>query len=263
MARFYPLFSGSSGNCTYFGTASEGILIDCGMSCRQITLSLQEAQIRPEAIRAVFITHEHIDHIRGLRVFAKKYGCMVYASPGTLRQLLLTGHLDGVARFDEIGADGVQTDHLSILPFRTSHDAAESVGYRVAFSDGRVACVATDTGVVTPEIKTGIEKADLILLESNHDPGMLRTGPYPPPLKARIASALGHLSNDACAETAVSLMENGTTRFILGHLSRENNLPELARKTTLAALTAAGGTEGSDFLLSVAPPRSEGSVTIF
>lgn len=263
MARFYPLFSGSSGNCSYFGTASEGVLIDCGMSAKQIILSLQQAGIRPEGIRNIFITHEHIDHIRGVRVFAKKFGCTVYASPGTLRQLLLDGHLDGVTHFDEINEQGVETDHLKITPFHTSHDAADSVGYRIAFSDGRVACVATDTGMITPEIRKGIEKTDFILLESNHDPDMLRTGSYPPPQKARIASNIGHLSNAVCAQTAVSLMQDGTTRFVLGHLSRENNTPDLARQTTLSALTCAGGTEGMDFLLSVAPPRSSGGITIF
>lgn len=263
MARFYPLFSGSSGNSTYMGTATEGILIDCGMSAKQLNLALEEAEIAPHTIRAVFITHEHIDHIRGLRVFAKKYGCPVYASPGTLKQLLQMGQLDGVTDYRPIGEAGVELQTMRITSFPTSHDAAESVGYRIEFADGRAACVATDTGMITPAILQGLRGADLVLLESNHDPRMLRYGPYPAPLKARIASELGHLSNTDCAAAAVHLLENGTARFVLGHLSRENNTPETAREATLAALTADGGAEGMDFLLQVAAPRGDGKLMVF
>ncbi|MBR1810225.1 MAG: MBL fold metallo-hydrolase [Clostridia bacterium] len=262
MARFCTLFSGSSGNSTYMGTASEGILIDTGMSAKQITTALDAVGMTPASIKAIFITHEHIDHIKGLRVFAARNHIKVYATGGTLHFLENNGHLLGVDAYDAITPDGIALNTMQITPFRTSHDAAESVGYRVEFSDGRVAAVATDTGIATPEFLNGIRGTDLVLLESNHDLRMLRYGPYPEPLKRRILSRLGHLSNVDCAAVATNLMETGTTRFVLGHLSRTNNTPEAARETTLTSLTAVGGAEGMDFLLSVAPV-SGGSLTVF
>lgn len=263
MARFYPIFSGSSGNSTYFGTANEGILIDAGMSAKQLTLELARAEIPLCSIKAIFITHEHIDHIRGVRVFAAKNDIKVYASPGTLNRMLLDGALDKVREYETVTPQGVALDSMKITPFHTSHDAAESVGYRIEFADGRIAAVATDTGTVTQEVLHGVRKADLVLLESNHDPRMLQYGPYPAPLKRRIASDLGHLSNEDCAATALHLMENGTTRFFLGHLSRENNTPETARHATQTRLCSAGAAEGMDFLLEIAAPRGNGKITKF
>ncbi|MBQ6164509.1 MAG: MBL fold metallo-hydrolase [Clostridia bacterium] len=262
MARFAPLFSGSSGNSTFFGSATEGILIDAGMNAKQLTLALDRVGVDPKTLRGIFITHEHSDHISGLRVFASKNGLPVWATKGTINYLEKHGHLTGVGETEILPADGVSFDTMRITPFRTSHDAAESVGYRVEFADGRIAALATDTGIATPEVLHGVRGADLVLLESNHDVRMLRNGPYPYPLQQRILSRLGHLSNTDCAAVAVNLLEHGTTRFILGHLSRQNNTPEEARRVTLNALTGEGGEEGEDFLLSVAPPAG-GEMTVF
>ena len=140
---------------------------------------------------------------------------------------------------------------LFVRPFRTSHDAAESCGYSVVTSDSRRISVCTDTGVITPEIMSAISGSDLCMIESNHDIGMLETGPYPYYLKRRILSSRGHLSNDTCAKTACELIKSGTTRFMLGHLSRENNIPLLARQTTESALSLQGAKNGRDYLLEV------------
>ncbi len=262
MARFATLFSGSSGNSTYLGSADEGILIDAGMNAKQLTLALDRIGVSPADLRGLFITHEHADHIKGVRVFASKYGIPVWATRGTLNYLEKTGNLDGVAQAQVLPPEGVQFDTMRVSCFRTSHDAAESVGYRVEFADGRVAATATDTGVATPEVLQGVRGADAILLESNHDVRMLRCGPYPYYLQKRILSRLGHLSNADCAAVAVDLLERGTTRFVLGHLSRTNNTPEEARRVTLEALRNAGGEENSDFLLSVAAPAG-GEMMVF
>ncbi|MBQ6019404.1 MAG: MBL fold metallo-hydrolase [Clostridia bacterium] len=262
MARFAPLFSGSSGNSTFFGSATEGILIDAGKNAKQLTLALDRIGVDPGSLRGVFVTHEHSDHIAGLRVFASRYGLPVYATRGTLNYLEKHGHLDSVGRAELLPAEGVSFDTMKISAFRTSHDAAESVGYRVEFADGRVAALATDTGIATQEVLQGVRGADLTLLESNHDVRMLRNGPYPYHLQQRILSRLGHLSNTDCAAVAVWLLERGTTRFVLGHLSKQNNTPEEARRVTLAALTGEGGAEGEDFLLSVASPDG-GEMTVF
>lgn len=262
MARFAPLFSGSSGNSTFFGSADEGVLIDAGMSAKQITLALERIGVSPASLRGLFITHEHSDHIKGVRVFASKYGIPLWATKGTLNYLEKYGHLDGVAQAEILPAEGVCFDTMKVTAFRTCHDAAESVGYRIEFSDGRVAALATDTGVATPEVLQGVRGADAILLESNHDVRMLRNGPYPYHLQQRILSRLGHLSNADCAAVAENLLQHGTTRFVLGHLSRQNNTPEEARRVTLNALTEAGGAENEDFLLSVAPPAG-GELTVF
>ena len=145
---------------------------------------------------------------------------------------------------------------MFIRPFRTSHDCAESVGYTVETPDNRKLSVLTDTGYVSDEMYNAVSGSDLILAESNHDIGMLRNGPYNYNLKRRILSDKGHLSNAACAELVTKLVGEGTTRLILGHLSKENNLPSLAFETTRSAMSMAGARENIDYLLSVAGDRN-------
>ena len=152
---------------------------------------------------------------------------------------------------------------MEIRPFATSHDSLSSFGYAVNLPDGRRISVATDLGYVSDEVHQAIHGSDLVLLESNYDEAMLRCGPYPYPLKRRIASDSGHLSNDSSALEARTLVDSGTTRLVLGHLSKENNHPELARETVRSVLTRAGLAEGGDYLLSVAPRTEPGPMMIF
>lgn len=252
MARFCSLFSSSSGNCTYIGSSQGGILIDVGVSAKKTADALKEIGVDPSSIAAVFVTHEHADHINGVRVFAERHGIKVYSSEGTLKGMEQAGVITAKVKADVIPKNGMEAGGMFIRPFRTPHDSLESTGYTVVTPDGKRLAVATDIGKITDTIMDAIYGCDLVLLESNHDVGMLKNGPYPFFLKERILSNHGHLSNESCAETAVKLMESGTTRFVLGHLSKENNIPALAYETTRAAMRMAGATENVDYLLSVA-----------
>ena len=252
MAKFCSLYSSSSGNSTYIGTSQGGILIDVGVSAKKTADALKNIGVDPDSISAIFITHEHNDHINGVRVFAERHGTKVYASGGTLSGMEDAGAITSKMHVGIIPYEGMESGGMFIRPFRTPHDSRESTGYSIVTPDGKRLAVATDIGEVTDAIMDSVYGCDLILLESNHDVGMLKNGPYPFFLKERILSKFGHLSNESCAETAVRLMESGTTRFVLGHLSKENNIPALAFETTRAAMRMAGAVENIDYLLSVA-----------
>ena len=252
MAKFCSLFSSSDGNCTYIGCSQGGILIDVGVSAKRTEQALLNIGVDPSSLSAIFVTHEHNDHIKGIRVFAERYGIKVYASAGTLAGMEELNAVTSKTKTDVIPDCGIEAGGMFVRTFRTPHDSRESTGYSIVTPDAKRIAVATDIGMITEEIMTAVYGSDLILLESNHDIGMLQNGPYPFFLKQRILSDHGHLSNENCAKTAVKLMESGTTRFVLGHLSKENNMPSLAYETTHAAMTMAGATENIDYLLSVA-----------
>ncbi len=252
MARFCPLYSSSSGNCTYIGSSQGGILIDAGVSAKRTEAALAEIGVDPKSIGAIFITHEHSDHVSGVRVFASRYGIKVYATAGTLDAMEKSGAVNAKNETSVIPYSGIEAASMLVRPFRTSHDARESCGYTVITPDSKRISVCTDLGVVTDEVLRAVSGSDLILLESNHDVNMLRNGSYPYITKRRILSDIGHLSNVTCADTAVKLLESGTTRFFLGHLSRENNFPELAYETTKAAMSMAGACENVDYILKIA-----------
>ena len=261
MARFCSLFSSSSGNCSYIGSAGAGILIDAGVSAKRIETALIRREIDPACICAVFVTHEHRDHVAGLRVLAKRYGYRIYGTAGTLTAVAEAGMADAAPLTPLTGT--VCEGGMEIIPFATSHDSAESCGYRIHTADGRTVAVATDTGVLTDTIRAAVTGCDLVLIESNHDVRMLQCGPYPYSLKQRILSPRGHLSNEVCAATLPGLVATGTTRLVLGHLSKENNRPELAALCATQALDEAGMRQGIDYLLSVAEPESTKGVTLF
>ena len=252
MARFSSLFSSSSGNCTFIGSGTGGVLIDAGVSAKQTLAALDCIGVDIKDIGAIFVTHEHSDHIRGLRALASKFNIDVYTSEGTMKYLEDTGKLCDKFRCMVIPSAGVECRGMFVRPFRTSHDCAESFGYTVETPDERKLSVLTDTGFVSEEMKAAVAGSDLILAESNHDIGMLRNGPYTYALKRRILSDKGHLSNAACSELVTSLVEQGTTRIVLGHLSKENNMPELAFQTSFAALETAGAKINEDYTMYVA-----------
>lgn len=263
MARFCNLFSGSGGNCTYIGGNDGGILIDAGVSCKRIETALMQRNIDPKSIRAIFVTHEHNDHISGVRVFATKNNAVVYATEGTLAGMDRLGIING--KYQTVTVDRSHNDvaGMDIIPFDTMHDTPESCGYIIHTSDDRKIAVATDIGFVTDTVRQALTGCDLVLIESNHDVHMLRNGNYPYYLKQRIFSATGHLSNESCADELPSLAQNGTTRFYLGHLSHENNLPQIAYNTSLNRLVSSGLKLGRDFMLKVCAPQSISDVEVF
>ncbi len=264
MLRFCPLFSSSSGNSVYVGKKSEGILVDVGRSAKQTDLMLKNSGVDIDTVKAIFITHEHTDHVCGLSVFAAKHNIPVYAPTGTLEALKRKGVLTGKHIDIAIDNQEFEVGNLLIKPFKTSHDCADGRGYVITDTDGitKVA-IATDTGFVSPEILNAITGCKLVYLESNHDIDMLKTGPYPYTLQQRILSNKGHLSNEACADTLRTLVNKGSTHFVLAHLSKENNTPELAFKTSIEALMEMGALENRDFILKVAEPENyNGMVTV-
>ena len=260
MARIYPLFSGSTGNAEFIGSPAGGLLIDCGVSARRLSLALERCGIPAEAVKGIFITHEHCDHVAGLRVFAKKYHVPVYAQPVTRDNLYQCGYLEPEQVCTALTGP-VECAGIRVMPFATSHDTAQSCGYRMTLPDGRSCAVCTDLGYVSETVAEALKGCDLVLLEANYDKEMLRTGPYPGYLKARIASDCGHLSNNDCAAAAEMLLQSGTTRLILGHLSQHNNLPALAESTVEAALS--GFRRGSDYLMQAAAPETDGRMIGF
>ncbi len=249
--RFCSLFSSSSGNCTFIGSAKTGILIDAGVSAKRLKEALLSREIDPSSLAGIFITHEHSDHIKGMRILASTWGIPVYATAGTMKFLEENGHVTAKFPFEVIDGKGIETGDIFVKPFSTPHDSIESCGYQITFSDGQKAAIATDTGYVSDEMRENIVGCNLVMLESNHDVGMLRNGPYPYYLKRRILSDRGHLSNESCAEFVKELVRTGTSRIFLGHLSDENNFPDLAFQTSLAALSEIGAVNGRDCILDV------------
>lgn len=262
MARIYPLFSSSSGNSCFIGDKSGGILIDAGTSCRRITAALRLSGIEPEAMRAVFITHDHSDHIGALRVLTKNRQVPVYASKGTVTYLVNSGNVSDGCRTDVVDENGVEAAGFFVRAFHTPHDAIESVFYKVATPDGKTCCVCTDLGYVPEEISRELAGSDLVLIESNYDESMLRNGPYPFYLKQRIASQLGHLSNSDSAREVKKLIRGGTRQIILGHLSQHNNTPAVAEAALMREL-GAEFRRNRDYMLTVAPVETNGSGVAF
>ena len=262
MAKAVPLFSGSKGNSYYIGTASEGILIDAGRSCKQIENAMMANGLDIRKIGGIFITHEHTDHCSALKVLASRYNLKVFASRGTLEALARSNKLD--PRFEAyVIEDEVAIGNMLVKRINTPHDAAESCCYSVILSDGKIATVATDLGYITDEIRQAACKSDFAVIESNHDIDMLKNGFYPFQLKRRILSDIGHLSNIACAKELAELVQGGTLRLMLGHLSEENNTPYLARTTAVNMLAQAGLKIGADFTLDIAPVETDTRSIIF
>ena len=264
MMRYCPLFSGSTGNCTYVGTADGGLLIDVGVSARRIKTALTEREIDPTSIRAVLLTHEHSDHVAGLQVLCKQFGWPVVASEGTLDGLAEQNKLPANGRIYMLPADrSLALAGLRITPFEAPHDSRQCFGYRIDSEDGRSLAMTTDLGYMPDHILQAIKGCQTLHIESNHDPEMLRNGPYPYWLIQRIRGEGGHLSNQECAAVLPSLVEAGASRIVLAQLSEHNNTPALAQSVSAAALSAAGIAVGKDCLLSVAKPTGDSPVVYF
>ena len=233
--RIVVFASGSSGNCTLLSNGETHLLLDAGISMRRIQGSLARAGLSIDDLSGVLITHEHADHISGLKMLLKHHPLTVYA-PRTVAARLwgMLPEAQERTRVIPVGTP-FTLGSVTVRAFHTPHDTDESVGYRLE-GEGSFA-LATDMGAVTEEVLEGLLGARMVLIEANHDLDMLCDGPYPVYLKRRILSDRGHLSNVDCASLADRLAASGTRRIILGHLSRENNRPEIALQTVRAALS--------------------------
>ncbi len=253
--RFCTLYSGSGGNAAYLETPTARILIDAGKCARTLIASLQEIGVDVDTLDAIFITHEHNDHIAALEVLTKKHPLpihILYKSSLRYRDTQSKALCDCL-QIKERAPFTVRVGEVTVTAFETPHDSRASVGYRFEFLDGdRVVRVgyATDVGHVTDTVREGLAGCESVVIESNHDADMLMDGPYPYDLKLRIRGKRGHLSNRECADLAAELAGQGTENFLLAHLSEENNHPDLAFDETFSALA------GYSFTLRTASPNA-------
>jgi phosphoribosyl 1,2-cyclic phosphodiesterase len=238
---FCPLASGSSGNCAYASLNGAGILIDAGLSGIRAEKAIAGVG-NAKSLKAIFATHEHIDHICGMGVLSRRYRIPVYATQATWDSFDNRGSIGKVDKFlKKVITPGVPVEisGMEVEAFRIPHDAADPVGYIVR-ADGKKAVVATDIGHATDEVRRGIADSDALILESNHDLDMLWNGRYPRVLKERINGDKGHLSNDAAGELLACAVTGRLKRVYLGHLSEENNSPLIAYCAAAAALGKLG-----------------------
>lgn len=228
--RLCSIASGSSGNCIYVGSDTTHLLVDVGISGKRTEDGLAKLELSGRDIDGILITHEHADHINGLGVLTRKYHIPVYATAGTIQAIRRSGSLGNVDNelFHVIEQDKkfILKD-LSINPFQISHDAAQPVAYRIAYGNKKIA-VCTDLGVYNDYTVECLKGLDAILLEANHDVNMLQVGPYPYVLKQRILGDRGHLSNENSGKLLCRILHDDMKMVFLGHLSKENNVPELA-----------------------------------
>jgi phosphoribosyl 1,2-cyclic phosphodiesterase len=254
--RIVPLCSGSSANSTFIGSSDSGILIDIGCNYKSLREYLSICGIELSAIKAVLITHEHTDHIAGLRVFSKNNPDIpVYTSRGTGSALAEKGCVGDFRGLDEIENAGI---NFKIEAFRTPHDCAESVGFTITCTNGYRLAYLTDLGEITPGVRDATLGSDFAFIESNYDSEMLWGGSYQYFLKQRIDSQCGHLSNTASTQYIQELIRNGATRVVLAHLSRQNNSPQLAYSSAVSSLAEAGVRLNRDYTLDVAKVRTTG-----
>ena len=236
MLKFCSLYSGSSGNCLYVSSNNTKILIDCGTSCKKICEGLASIDSSIEDIDAILVTHEHSDHIQSLGMVSKKYNIPVYANIETwdaMEKQKEKISFENIKHFKN-DEDFILND-LTIHPFSTPHDAANPCGFNIHNGKKKLS-IATDLGHMNNDIFKQLEKSSFILLESNYDPEILKVSKYPFHLKQRIAGPHGHLSNETAGKTISALMKKDLKQVVLGHLSKENNFPELAYQTVAEEL---------------------------
>jgi len=230
MLQLCSLASGSSGNCIYIGTDTTHILVDTGLSGKKIKDGLDSILIDPKALHGILVTHEHSDHISGLGVMVRRYKLPIYLTKETWHAIKRQGKVgeieESYVRFIEPDK-GFFIQDLWITPFKTSHDAAESVCYTFTHSHGKIG-FATDLGVYNDYILEHLKGSNILYIEANHDVKMLEAGSYPYYLKQRILSDLGHLSNEVSTRLISDVIHNELKYIVLAHLSGENNHPDIA-----------------------------------
>lgn len=252
---FCPLRSGSSGNSLFVSDGRTSLLMDAGLSGKTVEQALREAGGDPSALSGILVSHEHSDHIKGVGILSRRWDLPVYATEKTWAAMETKPGATGIALKNRrvfTANEGFYVKSLAVSPFSIPHDAADPVGFCVE-GGGRKLCVATDLGHIAPGWLRAAEGADLLLLESNHDPELLQMTPrYPSALKNRILGTRGHLSNADCGKALIRLAETGVKNVILGHLSAETNNPELAFDTVCRALLDAGLIPQADINLNMA-----------
>ena len=254
--KICSLYSGSKGNCTLISACGTNILIDAGKSAKCLCQSLCEVGVSPESIDAIFITHEHTDHVSALQTFSHKYNADIHILLSCAKKKfygLRDEKLFSKMVFHENSNFEVNVGKLKVKAFPTPHDSCGSVGYKISFLDGENEInigFATDIGYVTDEIRDNLLGCESVVIESNHDETMLMEGSYPYELKLRIHSKRGHLSNPECAALSALLSVNGTKNIMLAHLSEENNIPDMAYNESLMAIA------NPDVKLTVAEPAA-------
>lgn len=264
--RFTSIASGSSGNASYIGDEETHILIDVGVTQKAIMEGLSALSLSLSDINGIFLTHEHIDHIRAVGTISRRYGIPIYGTLATLRETLLSkslGDFDRGLLHPILPDQSIRIASLEILPFSIDHDAADPVAYRVR-SGEKCAAVTTDLGHFDDYICGHLRDLDAVLIEANHDPRMLADGPYPLPLKRRILSDKGHLSNEISGKLIDTILHPGLKHIFLGHLSEENNLPELALRTVREVIDRSeSGNRSEGLSISVAKRHAVSEIIEF
>jgi len=248
--RLCSLSSGSSGNCVFVGNDNSGLLVDCG---KEILGNLNNIGICSSTIKAVVVTHEHSDHIRSVGIISRKLGIPIYANINTWNNMAdLIGKVKPEnIRYFSVGEE-LEIGGIGIKSYSIPHDAADPVGF--CFYEGsKKVSIATDLGYFSDMVKENLSGSDMIMLESNHDIEMLRVGRYPYFLKRRILGEQGHLSNEAAGNAIYELLQTGVREVLLGHLSKENNFPELAYETVKGILEQNKVKINEDIKLELAP----------
>ena len=245
MLNFCSLYSGSSGNSLFVQTENTKLLIDAGVSAKRIQEALEGLQVDPSSIDGILITHEHSDHVKGLGTFAKKFNVPVFVNNKTLdympnqKEKLKQNQINNF-----VVGESFEINDLKVKSFQTPHDAANPCGFLIS-KDSKSIGIATDIGHITNKIIKELEPSDFLLLESNYEPEILKFSPYPYKLKQRIAGPNGHLPNEEAGKTISYLLHNNLKHAMLGHLSKENNFPELAYKTVVEELISNNYDENS------------------
>jgi len=253
--RLCSIASGSSGNCIYAGSDNTHLLIDTGISKKRVEAGLKTLDIKGEELNGILVTHEHSDHIQGLGVFSRRYEIPIYATSGTIQGIKGSASLGRMPEglLHEIAVDQMFTlGDLNVKPFEISHDAKEPSGYRIEQGD-KVVAIATDLGRYDEYTVENLAGLDAILLEANHDVHMLEVGPYPYPLKRRVLSERGHLSNELSGRLLCDILHDNLKHVMLGHLSQENNYAQLAHETVKLEITLGNNPyKGDDISIEVA-----------
>ena len=258
--KLFTVVSGSSANCTYVEADGAGLLIDAGAGIRRTEALLNSAGASLSNVKGIFITHEHTDHISGLKTITKKYRIPILANEATLREVERICPEVDPDLFCVLPTGGTaKSGSFAVTSFSCSHDAAECCGYVIETGLCKIG-VSTDLGEVTSEVSQRLSGCKALVFESNHEVDMLRNGPYPYPLKQRIAGPCGHLSNQQCGDALVSLVQQGTEQVYLAHLSKENNTESLCRCSVENILRRAGIQAGKDLFLQVAPRNERSEV---